>query len=110
MASRRQTVKADPKLRLAQVIPSAAWWLDFPEQWNPKSPWHDRRVRLAANLAIDKQGINEAERMGLSRLTGSIIPSVMDFALRLDPYPYDPGKPSASSPKPAIPTASTPAT
>ena len=84
------TIKADPKLRLAKVIPPATWWLEFPEQWNPKSPWNDRRVRLAANLAIDKQAINEAERLGYSRLTGSIIPSVMEFALRLDPYPYDP--------------------
>ena len=83
------TIKADPKLRLAHVIPSATWWMEFPEQWNPKSPWHDRRVRLAANLAVDKQGINDAERMGLSRITGSIIPSIMDYALRLDPYPYD---------------------
>jgi len=84
------TIKADPKLRLARVIPTAVWWLDFPDQWNPKSPWHDRRVRLAATMAIDKQGLNEAERLGYSRLTGSIIPSVMDFALRLEPYPYDP--------------------
>ncbi len=84
------TIKADPKLRLAYVIPTATWWLEFPEQWNPKSPWHDRRVRLAANLAVDKQGINEAERMGLSRITGSMIPSIVDYALRLDPYPYDP--------------------
>src|SRR5438477_1308779 len=84
------TIKADPKLRLARVIPPAAWWLDFPDQWNPKSPWHDRRVRLAARMAIDKQGLNEAGRLGYSRLTGSIIPSVMDFALRLEPYPYDP--------------------
>jgi hypothetical protein len=37
-------------------------------------------VRLAANLAVDKQGINDAERLGLSRITGSIIPSIMDFA------------------------------
>jgi peptide/nickel transport system substrate-binding protein len=85
-----QTVKADPKLRLAQVIPAAAWWLDFPEQWKPKSPWADRRVRLATNLAIDKQAINEAERLGYSRLTGNIIPSAMEFALRIEPYPYDP--------------------
>jgi peptide/nickel transport system substrate-binding protein len=83
------TIKADPKLRLAQVIPTATWWVEFPEQWKPKSPWHDRRVRLAANLAIDKQGINEAERLGYSRLTGSIIPSVIEFALRIEPYPYD---------------------
>jgi peptide/nickel transport system substrate-binding protein len=85
-----QTVKDDPKLRLAKVIPAAAWWLDFPEQWKPGSPWADRRVRLATNLAIDKQAINEAERMGFSRLTGNIIPSVMEFALRIEPYPYDP--------------------
>jgi peptide/nickel transport system substrate-binding protein len=86
------TIKADPKLRLAQVIPSATWWLEFPEQWKPKSPWADRRVRLAANLALDKQGINEAERLGYSRLTGSIIPSIMDFALRIEPYPHDPAR------------------
>jgi len=84
------TVKADPKLRLAEVISAATWWLEFPEQWQPKSPWADRRVRLAANLAIDKQGINEAERMGRSRLTGNIIPGAMEFALRIEPHPYDP--------------------
>jgi len=88
-----ETVRADPKLRLVHVIPSAAWWLDFPEQWGKaKSPWQDRRVRLAANLALDKQAINQAERLGFSRLTGSIIPSVMEYALRLDPYPYDPAQ------------------
>jgi len=86
------TIKADPKLRLVQVIPSATWWMEFPEQWKPKSPWHDRRVRLAANLAIDRAGINDAERLGYSRLTGSIIPSIMDFALRIEPYAYDPAR------------------
>ena len=85
-----QTVKSDPKLRLAKTIPPAVWYVDFPDQWNPKSAWHDRRVRLAVNLALDKRAINEAERMGLSRLTGSMIPSVMDLALRIEPYPYDP--------------------
>jgi peptide/nickel transport system substrate-binding protein len=86
-----ETVKADHKLRLAQVIPSAVWWLDFTEQWGKaKSPWQDRRVRLAVNMAIDKQTVNQAERLGFSRLTGSIIPSVMDFALRIEPHPYDP--------------------
>jgi len=84
------TIKADPKLRLARTIPPATWWVEFPEQWNPKSPWNDRRVRLAANMAMDKQAINEAERLGYSRLTGSIIPSTMDFALRIEPHPYDP--------------------
>jgi peptide/nickel transport system substrate-binding protein len=84
------TIQADPKLRLAQTIPPAVWWVEFPEQWNPRSPWADRRVRLAATMAIDKKGINEAERLGYSRLTGSIIPSVMDYALKIEPLPYDP--------------------
>src|SRR5262245_55737775 len=83
-------IKADPNLRLASVIPPAVWYLEFPEQWDAKSPWHDRRVRLAANLAIDKQAINEVERMGLGRPTGSIIPSNFEFALPLEPFPYDP--------------------
>ena len=86
------SIKADSKLRLLHVIPTASWWVEFPEQWKPKSPWADRRVRLAATLAIDKQGINEAERLGYSRLTGSIIPSIMEFALRIEPYPYDPAR------------------
>ena len=82
-------IKADPKLRLAQVIPAATWWLEFPEQWDPKSPWHDRRVRLAAALALDKQAINEVERLGFSRLTGSMIPSTLEFSLPLEPYAYN---------------------
>src|SRR5262252_4357511 len=48
-------IKSDPKLRLGQVISAATWWIEFPEQWNPQSPWHDRRVRLAVNYALDKQ-------------------------------------------------------
>jgi peptide/nickel transport system substrate-binding protein len=87
-----QAIKADPKLRLVDVISAATWWLEFPEQWDSKSPWHDARVRLAANLALDKQTINEVERMGLSRLTGSIIPSALDFTLRLEPFQYDPAR------------------
>jgi len=82
-------IRDDPKLRLAKVIAPATWWVEYPEQWNPKSPWHDPRVRLAANLAVDKDGINEAERLGFSRLTGSIVPSGMEFARRIEPYPYD---------------------
>src|ERR671922_824398 len=85
-------VKGDPKLRLASVIPPAVWYLEFPEQWDAKSPWHDRRVRLAANLAIDKQAINEVERLGLGRPTGSIIPRSLEFALPLEPFPYDPAQ------------------
>jgi peptide/nickel transport system substrate-binding protein len=87
-----QAIQNDPTLRLVRSMPPVTWYLDFSEQWDPKSPWHDKRVRLAANYAIDRQAINEVERMGLGRLTGSIIPRGLAFALPLEPYPYDPAQ------------------
>jgi peptide/nickel transport system substrate-binding protein len=45
-----------PGLALKPVVLQAPNWLYFPEQWDPKSPWHDLRVRQAANLAIDREG------------------------------------------------------
>jgi peptide/nickel transport system substrate-binding protein len=85
-------VKADPKLQLGVISAAVTWWMEFPEQWDPTSPWHDRRVRLAANLAIDKQAIIEVERLGFGRPTGSIIPRTLEFALPLEPFPYDPAQ------------------
>jgi peptide/nickel transport system substrate-binding protein len=85
-------VKGDPKLRLGVISAPVTWWLEFPEQWAPTSPWHDRRVRLAANLAIDKYALLEVERLGLGRPTGSIIPHALEFALSLEPFPYDPAQ------------------
>ena len=62
------------------------------QQYDPKSPWYDRRVRLAANHAINRQAVNEAETLGYSIPTGSIIPRKFDGVLVLEPYPYDPKK------------------
>ena len=88
-----EEVKRDPKLRLAfsgGIGVTALHFLDG--QWDPKSPWHDRRVRLAANYAIDRQAISEAETLGASIPTGSIIPREFEFALPIEPDPYDPVK------------------
>src|SRR5262249_41592905 len=38
-------------LTLKPAVNIGMYWLYFPDQWDPKSPWHDPRVRLAANLA-----------------------------------------------------------
>ena len=67
-------------------------WLLFTDQWDPKSPWADRRVRLAVNHAIDRQAINESLTLGFSRLTGSIIPRDFEFSWPAPPYPYDTAK------------------
>jgi peptide/nickel transport system substrate-binding protein len=85
-----EEAKAAPKLTLAPVYPPNATWINFVDQWDAKSPWSDVRVRRAANHALDHQALNEAETLGLSKLTGSIIPRVMEFALALDPPRYDP--------------------
>jgi peptide/nickel transport system substrate-binding protein len=68
------------------------FWVYFPDQWDPKSPWHDRRVRLAVNHAIDRQAINQAETLGYSRVTGSIIPLSFDFYWQPPVHPYDPAR------------------
>jgi hypothetical protein len=86
-----EDVKRTPGLRLAVVHIPATFWIDFAaEQWDPKSPWADRRVRLAAALAIDRKGINQAETLGFSKITSSIVPSTFDFYWAPPPYPYDP--------------------
>ncbi len=87
-----EEVKRDPKLILVDTRHASIQWLDFAEQWDPKSPWHDKRVRLAANYAIDRQAINEAACLGFCPPTAVIIPRVMDFALQTEPLPYDPKK------------------
>jgi peptide/nickel transport system substrate-binding protein len=67
-------------------------WLAFLDQWDPKSPWADRRVRLAANHAIDRKVMNEAITLGFSRISWSIIPQSFDFYWQPPAYPYDPAR------------------
>ena len=87
-----QEVKRTPGLRLAAAMPPGVVFLDLPEQWDPKSPWHDRRVRLAASHALDRDGLNQAETLGLSHPTGGLIPRVLDFARAYPPPAYDPAR------------------
>jgi peptide/nickel transport system substrate-binding protein len=87
-----QEVKRDPNLKLAFSGGIAVFFLDFLDQWDPKSPWHDRRVRLAANYAVDRQALSEAETLGASKPAGNHVPPTFEFALPIEPYPYDPVK------------------
>jgi len=87
-----EDIRRTSNLRIMSARTYGVIWLDFPDQWDPKSPWHDKRVRQAASLAIDRQAVNQAESLGFSRLTGSIIPRSFEFALPIDPPPYDPAR------------------
>ncbi|HTO10930.1 MAG TPA: ABC transporter substrate-binding protein [Candidatus Binatia bacterium] len=85
-----EDIRRTPGLRLAAARTYAVFFLDFVEQWDPKSPWADRRVRLAASVALDRKAINEAEFLGFAGLTANIVPRSMEFALPLEPHPFDP--------------------
>jgi peptide/nickel transport system substrate-binding protein len=87
-----EEVRRDPQLTLKVTYPPTPFWLEFSGKWQATSPWHDRRVRLAANYALDRQAINEAETLGFSRLTGSIVPRDFPYALPVEPLPYDPAR------------------
>src|SRR5205823_1765053 len=77
-------VRRTPGLTLTAMRTNGVLWVEFPEQWTSGSPWADRRVRLAANLAIDRQAINEAEALGYSGPTGNLVPRHQEFALAIE--------------------------
>ena len=87
-----EAIRKTPGFTLKAPLLSGAFWLELPEQWDPKSPWHDLRVRQAASLAIDRQAVNQAETLGFSRLTGSIVPRIFQYAVHYEPPAYDPAK------------------
>jgi peptide/nickel transport system substrate-binding protein len=84
-----EEVQRDKTLKLEPTLAGTEWGI-FVDMYDPKSPWHDKRVRLAANHAVNRQALNEAETLGYSKLMGGIIPETFDFALPLEPYGYDP--------------------
>jgi peptide/nickel transport system substrate-binding protein len=78
-----------------QIVSSkhaSIFWIEFPRQWDPKSPWHDIRLRQAVNYALDRKGINQAACLGFCPPAGVIVPRVMDYALQVEPPAYDPDK------------------
>jgi peptide/nickel transport system substrate-binding protein len=85
-----EELERTPGLTLNPTATPATFWLYFPEQWDPKSPWHDPRVRRAANLAIDRKSINQALTLGHSLITGSIIPDSFEFYWRPPAPAFDP--------------------
>jgi peptide/nickel transport system substrate-binding protein len=83
-------LRRTPGMRIVAPLVYGIYWLDFLDQWDKKSPWNDRRVRLAASLAIDRPAINQAEMLGLGKVTGSFVPPTFDFALTIEAPRVDP--------------------
>jgi peptide/nickel transport system substrate-binding protein len=87
-----EEVQRDPTLQLVDTRHASIFWIEFPDQWDPKSVWADKRVRLAVNHALDRQAINEAACLGFCPPAGVIVPRVMDYALQTEPTEYNPKK------------------
>jgi len=88
-----EDVQRTPGFKLVAPRESqGTFWLDLPDQWDPKSPWHDKRSRQAASFAIDRKALNQAETLGFSYPTGSLIPRVLEFSKFFEPDPYDPAR------------------
>ena len=87
-----QDLQRTKGLTTKALVLDVPFWISFADQWDPKSPWHDQRVRLAASLAIDHKTINQALTLGHSRVTGSIVPDTFAYYWAPPTPTYDPAK------------------
>ena len=88
-----QELQQTPGLKLQPVVLQAPNWLYFPEQWDPKSPWHDVRVRQAANFAIDREGMSKALFLGYCKVTNNaVVPANFEYYWQPPTAVYDPDK------------------
>ncbi|MBI4765073.1 MAG: ABC transporter substrate-binding protein [Deltaproteobacteria bacterium] len=86
-------VKADPNLRLVLGKYTALTVLTFADLTFPKdpSPFHDIRVREAASLAVDREGITKKVLFGMSEPYGDFCsPITMGHDKNIKPDPYNP--------------------
>jgi ABC-type transport system substrate-binding protein len=84
-------IRNNPKLILAPVV-SGNFWLEFPGFQDPKNPFHDKRVREAVSLAVDRDAINQAENDGLGRVDGNWINDDVLYGMEWPKWPHNPAK------------------
>jgi peptide/nickel transport system substrate-binding protein len=88
-----EELRRTPGLTLKPTNTLATFWVAFPDQWNPKSPWHSDKVRRAASIAIDRPSMNKALTLGYSRLTGNpFVPESFDYYWQPPAPIYDPAQ------------------
>ena len=56
---------------------------------DPKSPFHDRRVREAVSLAINREAINQAECAGFGKIDGNWINDDVEYAVEWSPFEFN---------------------
>jgi peptide/nickel transport system substrate-binding protein len=88
-----EDLQQTPGLTLKPAVVQGVFNIYFPDQWEEKSPWHDERVRRAASLAIDRDGLNQALTLGYSLVTGNpVVADNYEFFWQPPAPVYDPDK------------------
>jgi peptide/nickel transport system substrate-binding protein len=105
-----ENVRRDPRLQLVPSRHASIYWIEFADQWDPKSPWADKRLRLAVNYALDRKAINEASCLGFARRPRSSFRASWTSRCRPPGCPTTSPGPRRCWPRPAIRAGSTPAT
>jgi len=77
-----------PGVTLAPVL-SGSFFIEFPGFQDPKNPFHDKRVREAMSLAVDRRGMNQAETAGMGKPTGNWINDDVQYAIEWPEFPRD---------------------
>ena len=85
-------LRTHARATIKSVVAQAPNWIYFPEQWDPKSPWHKLQVRQAANLALDRDNMNKALFLGRCKINNSMIPDSFEYYWQPPPAVYDPAK------------------
>jgi peptide/nickel transport system substrate-binding protein len=81
-------VRKNPKFMIAPLV-SGSFWLEFPGAHEPTNPFHDKRVREAVSLAIDRPALNEAEFDGFARNSGNWINDDVQYAVTAPEFKRD---------------------
>ena len=68
-----EEVQRDQTLKLEPTLAGSEWGI-FVDMYDPKSPGHDKRVRLAANHAINRQASQRGRDPGLFEAAGGDYP------------------------------------
>ncbi|MSP03137.1 MAG: ABC transporter substrate-binding protein [Acetobacteraceae bacterium] len=84
-----EALQRGPGTKVVATKHASIFWIEFPKQWDPASPWHDIRLRRAVNFALQREAINQAACLGFCPPAGVIVPRVMEYALQAQPGAYD---------------------
>ena len=104
-----ENVKRDPRLQIVASKHASITWLEFADQWDAKSPWSDKRLRMAVNHALNRRPSTRPPVSGSVPRPASSFPASWTTPCRSSPRHMIRRRQSSCSPRPGIRMASTPA-